>query len=277
MKNILKYLLTVSGHKIVKDTAFNSPESRVCAEYHELLFSLFLIIPTPKIVVVGANDGIREDSLGFWIRNFKCNALMIEPVSNAYEVLMKNFDGLEGIQFLKAAISDSSGKSKIYFPKQNYADKVTDKSQLRGQNVDNKYASLDAVQVNQYVGYKGDINDILDFEEVSLMKLSEAIYQKVKWNCIDVLQIDAEGHDVRIVTNVLNEGIFPKVISVEISNSGFSEVGGLITRLVKLGYSWFTDDLNLYAMSSEFSSMRKKLRKDAIQRPYENLLLRQRV
>lgn len=127
-------------------------------------------------VEVGANDGVSNDPIRDWVEKYNWEGVLIEPVETAFVKLMKNYEGIKGVYFEKVAISDSENDTALlYVPKAS------------------KVASLN----KNHPPAKGK-------KDVVRTKLStlDKIVEKYSIDHIDLLNIDAEGHDFNVIKSL---------------------------------------------------------------------------
>lgn len=68
-----------------------------------------------RFVQVGANDGITADHLFPFSSSGRWRGVLIEPAPGPFQRLLDSYRGVEGLQFLRLAISDSKGRFPFYF------------------------------------------------------------------------------------------------------------------------------------------------------------------
>lgn len=140
-------------------------------------------------IEVGANNGVDNDPIRDWVRRYKWTGVLIEPVPSAFEDLRKSYSGIDGVSFEDVAISNSDEKVSImYRPKSS------------------KIASLD----KDHAPMKGKYKEI----KVKLNRLDD-IVQKYGFVELDLLNIDAEGHDFEVIKSLDLNRCRPKIIHYE--------------------------------------------------------------
>jgi len=140
-------------------------------------------------IEVGANNGVDNDPIRDWVKQYKWKGILIEPVKKAFEELKINYAGIDNVYFENVAISNSDEKSAImYKPKSS------------------KIASLDknhAPMRNKYKEIK-----------VELKKLND-IVSHYNIDKIDLLNIDAEGYDFEVIKSINIDKCRPVIIHYE--------------------------------------------------------------
>lgn len=166
------------------------------------------------VVQIGANDGTRFDPVYALLRNRpRWKALFVEPIPNVFSQLVKNYGISNRFMFECAAISDSAGDFSFYYLSQDAraaAQQWHEYFDLVG--------SLDRLHVLKALAGEAErLEKHIIETRVPVITLQMLL---TKWNIrrIDVLVVDAEGYDWKIVRQALNMGLRPEIILFEHSN-----------------------------------------------------------
>lgn len=236
MKKRIKQLLYSLGYEICK------LDSRVeidCAwGPNVLLFALNELASSTqeklKIVQIGANDGGNQDPLVPFLQSHDCDAILIEPMDQPYAALAERYSNSRHVQSLQAAIGDSAGVMDMYY--------IVDAS---GEPDLTLYSSLDHAKVARILAgrikqtcYK---HHSIRSKQVEIRTLG-SVLDEFGFSEVDVVVVDVEGFDHRIVSNFLSQGIEPKIIRFEYCNMtkrNFHELRSLLLakeyELVRVG------------------------------------------
>lgn len=164
-------------------------------------------------VQIGANDGIRADPLRPIIKKYRLKGVMVEPLPDMYEDLVANYKGFPDLQFVNAAISEHAGDFSLYRFR-------------REANVEDWFhgtASFDREKVRRQARlYNLDPDEVIEKIIVSSMTFKQLLseHQIAKYN---LLQVDTEGYDYRILQMALAEDLRPEIIYFENAFFNFSE------------------------------------------------------
>ncbi|MEO6454500.1 MAG: FkbM family methyltransferase [Ginsengibacter sp.] len=173
------------------------------------------------ILDIGANTGIF--SLLAEIQNTNAGIYAIEPIDVNYEVLAKNIKrNKSGIHPIRAALSNTSGKAKMYMIKDrlNYMTSIND----------NRY--LDPPQMP-------GTPEVIEVE-VSAITFNN-IQQQYAIAKLDLLKIDVEGHEVAVLENMYQQIIKDRpVILTEVMGDENAEA--LNSMFKPLGYKFISID-----------------------------------
>ncbi len=178
---------------------------------HYLLGRLFLedVARRKKdvfFIQIGAHDGVTSDFLHDTVVNRDWRGVLVEPVRDLFELLVKNKSGLEGLIFENVAISDSDKNRTFYALHPEIKKSYPFWSDMLG--------SFDKRVV---LKSKRDIPDIENYiieQEVPCLTFSSLLH-KHNVDHFDVLLIDVEGYDFEILKQVDLQTYKPKIIIFE--------------------------------------------------------------
>lgn len=176
-------------------------------------------------IEVGANNGVDNDPVRDWVKQYNWTGVLIEPVKKAFEELKVNYDGIDRVSFENVAISNSDEKSAImYKPKSS------------------KIASLD----KNHAPMKGKYKEV----EVVLKKLND-IVEEYNISKLDLLNIDAEGYDFEVIKSLDFDKVRPMIIHYEHRHLGDVK-SNCEAYLLKNGYFLCWNRNNTVAIDKKF-------------------------
>jgi len=164
------------------------------------------------LVQVGAYDGTTNDPVHDYLVRYGWKSLLIEPQVQSFERLKSNYSAFPQTILLNLAISESDGIQDFY---QVVTDNPMDWS--------TQIASLDRNHLikhrNSQTAY-GITTSIPDIEDKIAVKTVEclsfdSLLTRFRIQRIDLLQIDAEGYDDRLVLSFPFERLKPAIIRYE--------------------------------------------------------------
>lgn len=189
-----------------------------------------------RFVQIGANDGLRWDPLRKYVVRDRWTGIFVEPLPFAYERLRQNYRYLPGNRFVfvNAAVSDAVGQSLPFFS-------VSDEF-LASLNEENRFffsrlSSVDCEHVLRALRSEGPRRSkLLRGKEIDVSGFGrfvkqldvpyvtfEALVERYSADRpVDLLVIDAEGHETRIVPSLVLTTHRPKAIFFESHNLGSS-------------------------------------------------------
>lgn len=130
------------------------------------------------VIDIGANVGTLSQ---FIINNYNCNVICYEPNKYAYRILKKRFERNEKVKCFNKGVSENNIQKKIFFHKYH---KI------------NKFAYSTASSLLE----KKTNVDPLSFEIIETISIKKIIEE---YNFIDLIKIDIEGYEYKILPEVI--------------------------------------------------------------------------
>ena len=150
-----------------------------------------------SFVQIGANDGLRNDPIREFIVRYEWRGVLIEPLPPVFEMLRRNYAYLQtsrSLSFENAAISSTESSLSFY----TIADTVLATLSLEAQLDLLRKSSFSREHVTQFVGDPADVVRV----EVPCTTVGAVIQKHFPENAIDLLAIDAEGHESVILNSL---------------------------------------------------------------------------
>ena len=150
-----------------------------------------------SFIQIGANDGLRNDPIREFIVRDQWRGVLIEPLPPVFEMLRRNYAYLNGsrkLAFENAAISSSESTLTFY----TIADTLLETLPLEEQLDLLRKSSFSREHVEQFVGNPADVVRV----EVPCATVGAIIQRHFPENAIDLLAIDAEGHEAVILQSL---------------------------------------------------------------------------
>jgi FkbM family methyltransferase len=197
-------------------------------------------VAKPFVVQIGANDGVRADPVRSFITQHQWPALLVEPDPIIFEELKSNYAMFPLVQTRNFAISDQDGALPFYVPNRSLVDERPNLSGL---------SSISQDQLAKELAREGFSKpyDLIDQIRVPGKCVSSLISDE-DITKIDVLQIDTEGSDWRILSQFDLAALQVKLINVEFFHLSQAERHDCIKRLADLDYrtAFYLGDLVAY-------------------------------
>ena len=217
MRKILNKLLEAHGYRIERISHFS-----------RLLKQLAQRKPLFKFVQVGANDGVRFDSLYFFVTDHNCQGLVIEPLPDMFERLRLNYMDYPKITPLNIALHPTAHESTIY--------------------------RVDPKQIGNFPSWvAGTASFLPDYHERTGIPKEAIITETVKCQPLmqvleahgmldaDLLQIDTEGFDAEILKMADFSRFKPTLIKFEHKHLQKEDLISVTSLLKNSGYQVFED------------------------------------
>ena len=193
------------------------------------------------IVQVGANDG--RDAVGDLIRRRPQRverALLIEPQRSAFDRLVRRIDCLPGVICLNTDIDRLAGERTLYSVKPSAAGRLGDGiASFDRQHVEKEIRTRTNVRSNS------EVAALITATAVPVTTLERAA-ATAGIAGPDVLMVDTEGFDGKIVRMALEAGWLPAVIQYEHKHLTQNDRKDLSTILVRCGYRLWADQADVW-------------------------------
>ena len=223
------------GYKLIDKDVFKNERLLSAKSYlkiDKLLKTLFDERKIKNLIQIGANDGNRFDLLNFYIKKYKPKSLLVEPIKENFEKLKDNYKGCDFIFFENSAISVDNEIYQLYKVGNQYIKNYSD--HIPGiTSFDKKHLIKHGVNKSHIVT-----------ESVSSINMLNLI-SKYNFNSFDLLCIDVEGYDGKIVIDFLTSSTVRPIIILEFIHIKNKIFKNLINILEKEKYKLLSLDENL--------------------------------
>lgn len=150
------------------------------------------------ILDVGANDGIMYSNSRMFIEDYNWKGVLIEPTKDCVDKLNELYKNNPNIEIFDVAIDNEEGEKEIHL------------GTLSGEGI-NQISTLNDAdklfwETNRKVKYKSEI-----IKTTTIKKVLE----KSSYKTFDIVSIDAEGNDLIVLSQLVNENIYPTFIIFE--------------------------------------------------------------
>jgi FkbM family methyltransferase len=202
---------------------------------------------------IGAADGRRYDPIYHFVRRYDWTGVLVEPLPDIFEMLKANYAGQAGLVFENAAITEKDETREIHrVPLESVGEGdvprwafgastlVPDKTRFARRNSPAPlHDALSAAAIT---------------EEVRCLSLT-SVLDKHAVERIDVLQLDTEGYDARILRQLDLRRYRPSVINMEWQWLDEAERNEVSTRLRAEGYSLHGCEADLLATAGPLQEL----------------------
>ena len=198
----LHHMFRINAHKV-----FDPPMLDVCIDMLAIKNKL-------NIIQIGANDGKTLDPVYKKNLEHGKKILLIEPQKIYNEILLNNYSDFKGeLNIENVAIGEKNEDLEFYILKEEYWDEYKNKFGREANSLFSFRKELLAGLIAPRLGIKfSEIDNYITTLDVNIVSLQNLI-KKYNFNEIDLLQIDAEGYDFKIINSLGN--IKPKLINFE--------------------------------------------------------------
>lgn len=229
-KNLIKNIRLISQNDYLNTTHF--------------LRKIFEHIKIKSIIQIGANDGIRFDVLNVYIKKYKPKSLLVEPILSNFRDLKNNYKKHKNIYFENSAISVNNEISYLFKVKENKISKY-----------DTHIKGITSFNKNHLKKHGVKERDIA-LEKVNSISIRDLLL-KYKFKEIDLIYVDAEGYDGKIILDFLKKYKGNPILIFEfihIDNSTLTEVLNII---IKKKYIYFKSEENIFCIPKRLNGLKK--------------------
>lgn len=186
--------------------------------------------PEVCVVQVGANDGVQGDPLhALILAHPHWRALFIEPVDTLFERLVRNYGREQRFQFRRCAISSSAGPRTFFH--------VSDDARaVLGERLPywfDQLGTFDRAHIVAQLG--GALEPFIVATQVDALPLTRVL-EEHGLDRVDLLHVDAEGHDHEVLMSLDLARYKPAVVLYEHVHLDPVSARGLASHLVCHGY-----------------------------------------
>lgn len=230
----LKKIIGSIGYKLVNKNSVKTERiiNNFSVKIDDILQSLIRKKKIKKIIQVGAHDGKSDDFL-FKCFNDDLEALLIEPIEDAFLNLEKNYKNFKKVKCLNLAVDINNQKKEIFSVNKNYYEFY--KKKYKKLNVDwlSVLSSFDKQHLIDHGIKKNHISSKL----IKCQTFNELI-NNYNYQELDLLIIDAEGYDFILVNNFLETINIRPIIIFEWIHFKNNEIEKLLIKLKNLNYNF---------------------------------------
>ena len=163
--------------------------------------------PAVFFVQVGSNDGLQGDPIhDLIVSRQSWRGIFIEPIDFLFQRLRKNYGDEERFIFENVAIGTEKGSKKFYYVSEKA------RTELDLPYWHDQLGSFDKAHITRALG--DQMSPYIVEEDVECLPL-QAVFDRNRVNAIDLLHIDTEGFDYKVLSQLDLERYKPAVILFE--------------------------------------------------------------
>jgi FkbM family methyltransferase len=189
---------------------------------------------------IGANDGLRNDPIREFVVRQRWSGIFVEPLPNVFQLLQENYRHVLGskLVFVNAAISSTDGDHLSFW---TFQDDFLRNLPLEERLDCLRKSSFDRTALLEHLGQRPDREALLKEVRVPCFTVGGLLEKHWDGGPIDLLVIDAEGHEPAIFAGMDFQRWSPKAIFFESHHLGparagvFELLAGAGYRLEELG------------------------------------------
>lgn len=230
--HLTKRLLRRAGLVVatVRHTGVRYLDEPPVTTFDAILLQVFPELHGLRFIQVGANDGMQADPINRYIARHGWTGLRLEPLGGNFQALQRNCAGQTGVRCRQVAVDDTAGRRPIYDLRPDIA-RLPDWA--RG------LASFDRSRLQQAAMELGLDESAISVETVETITWDQVWQESGPARC-DLLIIDTEGHDIRLLRLAGLGRHRPKLIYFEHACTTLAERLDFYRELLLLGYELAT-------------------------------------
>ncbi len=177
-------------------------------------------------ISIGANDGVKNDPINKYIQRYNWRGIMVEPLPSNFEKLQKNYAGNKNIILENAGIAEQSGKMSFYSLSNVQEDEPDWYDQV---------GSFDKDVFLKNISVQQELLSRMGVQEIECVRFDEILTRNL-FQQVDLVMIDTEGYDFRILNSIDLSVYRPAVIVFEYEWLSHYEYKLAVSRFKKYGY-----------------------------------------
>lgn len=176
---------------------------------------------------IGANDGYLSDPLNLAIFRHRLRGVFVEPQPHYFAQLQKTYAGFAGLEFLQCAIADTAGVMPLY---------TLDCSSGRLPRWAHGVGTLSREQLMRFGDQIPDLETYMRVTEVPCMTARELMARGAVRDP-DIIVIDAEGYDHRILSQFDFGALTTRLIVFEVDSLSAPDRAACIDQLTRADFA----------------------------------------
>lgn len=198
-----------------------------------------------NFVQIGSNDGKTGDPLfRFASKEAHWRGILVEPVGYVYRRLLENYQQNQNHHYVQAIISDDPANVKFYFLGQEAWQNLDDLPSYADQ-----LGGFSPAHITRSLGEK--VRPYVTSEEIQALSVPELL-KRHPLPKVDLIHIDVEGHDWKVLQGFDLQELQPKIILVEHAHVSYWECRKMLLALFKADYRVYQANRDLIALAPSF-------------------------
>jgi len=245
MSKVLKKFCGIFGYKLLSKNYIKNKNYLLnfsSLKIENIIISLVEKKIVNSLIQIGANDGVSHDHVHKIIKKFKLQSLLLEPIKKYFFDLKNNYLNYDNVQLENSALSINNEILFLYQVNPKYF---------------NKYGTLSSAISSFYKEHlikHGIKQKHIIQEKVNQISFDELL-RKYSISSFDLLLIDAEGYDCRIIDDFFLK--FKKIrpyIIFEWSHIKNSDLENTLNTITIDKYSFFPIGNDIFCFPIEKST-----------------------
>lgn len=195
-----------------------------------------------RLVQIGSNDGEKNDPLRKFILDQQPEGILVEPFVPNFKKLVSNYNRFpHRLHFENIGIADNDQVLEFYY--------LTDITESEPDWYD-QVGSFDKATFVKNVEVVPELINRMQVREIPCLSVSKLL-DKYNWETVDLIHIDAEGFDYRIIKSLDLARIKPCIILFETDWMTQFEMKQLDRLFKQEGYTVYAEGIDKIAIKNE--------------------------
>jgi FkbM family methyltransferase len=182
---------------------------------------------------IGAMDGVKHDDLYTHVVSNGWTGVLVEPLPDMFEKLLKNYEDFTGLQFECSAITNEAGKTEIF---------RVPPELIGTEGVPDWMEGCSTLKTEGYIDEVKKVAVPVEINGITLTNLYDKYGSKY-----DLVQVDTEGYDYDIFLQLIQNGLTADLYKIEIAHITYNKTVWMRWVLENQGYKTFLDGYDLIA------------------------------
>jgi FkbM family methyltransferase len=183
---------------------------------------------------IGSNDGGYGDPLRPLIEGGRWSGVLVEPVPYIFQRLTASYRGVPGLRFEQAAVGAAAATLPFYC-----LCEATEQERAKLPRWYDQIGSFSREHLLKHAPYIPGLKGRIQTIQVSVLTFAE-LCARHALDRLDVLHVDAEGHDLVILRTIDLAAQGPRVLLFEHKHAPAGELQEFLGVLHRHGYSTLT-------------------------------------
>jgi FkbM family methyltransferase len=198
--------------------------------------------PAATFIEIGANDGRQHDHLRDYVGALPWTGLMVEPVPYVFDRLAANYGGVDGVTLVNAAVAERDGRLPFFH--------LREASLQERAGLPDWYDGVGSLRrdvIESHAPQMPDIGERIVQSEVEALTF-DTLLERHGLGHVDLLLIDAEGHDAEILRSIDLGRHRPRLVVYEHFHLSPSERAAARARIEAHGYGTVEEMFDTYCL-----------------------------
>jgi len=203
--------------------------------------------PQAFFIEIGSNDGNQHDHLHPYILGRGWTGIMVEPVPYVFERLRRNYRAIDRVALENIAVGERDGELPFYY--------LRDAGEAERRTLPDWYDGIGSFSRETVLNHASHIPDVerrLVSRSVPTLTF-ESLCERHRVGRLDLLVIDTEGYDWRILRDIDFGRRRPQVLVYEHYHLSSEDQAECVEYLTSNGYQTMAEGFDTFCLADEVS------------------------